>query len=185
MRGKRLPALLVFSDPARLPDLDGPAQAGPAGLGLVLRSFGDPLAAGRAARLSVIARARGHVLLIGADERLAARSGADGVHLPERMAGRARAIRARHPRWRITIAAHSPAAARRAAAMGADAVVLSSIFPSDSPSAGRPIGAHRLAALARGLHAPLYALGGVNPRTARALARSGAAGMAVVGAAKR
>jgi thiamine-phosphate pyrophosphorylase len=63
-----------------------------------------------------------------------------------------------------------------------DAIVLSPVFPSASPSAGRPIGVRRFAALVRAAGAPCYALGGVNERTVRALSASGAIGVAAVGA---
>lgn len=125
-----------------------------------------------------IARRRGVKLLIGADHRLAARVGADGVHLPERMAHRAAAIR--RLGWLVTAAAHSPGAARRALAAGADAAVVSAIFPSNSPSAGPPIGPLRMARIVRAVGGPLYGLGGINDKTARRLLRAGLVGLAGV-----
>jgi thiamine-phosphate pyrophosphorylase len=130
-------------------------------------------------RLKAIARAGGLKLLIGADARLAARIGADGVHLPERMAHRARPLR--RPGWLVTCAAHSLAAARRAGAAGCDAVVVSVALPSASPSAGRPMGPVRLALLARRAGVPVYGLGGVNNKTARRLKDAGLVGLAAVG----
>jgi len=59
-------------------------------------------------------------------------------------------------------------------------VVVSPVFPSRSPSAGRPLGPARLAALVRAGGAPAYALGGVDPRTARQLPKTGVAGIAAV-----
>ncbi|MDB5475670.1 MAG: thiE, partial [Phenylobacterium sp.] len=109
----------------------------------------------------------------------AARIGADGVHLPERLAGRARRIR--RPGWIVTCAAHSLAAARRAKAAGADAAVVSAVFASDSPSAGPPIGPVRLALLVRQAGLPVYGLGGINNKTARRLIGAGLVGLAAVG----
>lgn len=125
-----------------------------------------------------IARARGLTLLVGGDARLAAALAADGLHLPERLARRA--PRLRRPGWIVTCAAHSLMAARRAKAAGADAVVVSAIFPSASPSAGPAIGPVRLARLARQAGLPVYALGGVNNKTARRLLDAGLAGLAAV-----
>ena len=68
----------------------------------------------------------------------------------------------------------------RAARLGADAVVVSTIFESRSPSAGRPIGPVRLAALVRRIPAPVYALGGLNVKNARRLSATGVAGLAMV-----
>jgi thiamine-phosphate pyrophosphorylase len=176
--GKPLPALLFFTDPQRTPDIEGAARRLPPGSAIVYRAFGDPGAEDQARRLVSIARRRKLLLLIGADAGLAGRVGADGVHLPERAA---RAIsRLRRPGWLLTAAAHSPMAARRALASGADAVVVSAIFPSRSPSAGAPMGPLRLAALVRSAGGAVYALGGVNDKTARRLLPAGLVGLAAV-----
>lgn len=177
---KALPRLLFFTDPARTPDPAAIAATLPAGAGVVFRHFGAADAEAQARRLLAVARARRLVLLIGADAALAARIGAQGVHLPERMAGRAAALRRRG--WIVTVAAHSPAAVARAWLSGADAAVVSTVFPSNSPSAGAPIGPVRLARMARTARLPLYALGGLNDKTARRLKDAGLAGLAAVDA---
>jgi thiamine-phosphate pyrophosphorylase len=119
---------------------------------------------------------------VGADAHLAARIGAHGVHLPERAAGRARALKRRRPDWIVTAAAHTLRAARRAKAAGADAAVVSVVFASRSPSARAPIGPLRLALLARAAGLPVYALGGVNESTAKRLKDLPLAGLAAVDA---
>ena len=177
---KRLPRRLVFTDPQRTPNLEALARALPRGAALVYRSFGAPEAEAVATRLVALAHARGALVLIGADAALAARVGADGVHLPERLASRARAVRAGRRRWLVTAAAHSPAAVRRAKAAGADAAVVSAVFPSRSSSAGPPLGVLKLAGIVRSADLPVYALGGVNDRTAGCLVRLGVAGLAAV-----
>jgi thiamine-phosphate pyrophosphorylase len=104
---------------------------------------------------------------------------ADGVHLPERMAGQARQLRG----FRLlTIAAHSPRAVRRGLGLGADAVVLSPILASDSPSAGAPWGIVRAARLIRGAKGAVYGLGGIDGKSAGRVAATGVAGLAAVGA---
>jgi thiamine-phosphate pyrophosphorylase len=172
--------LLFFTDPARTPDIAAVMRRLPRGAGVVYRAFGDPQAVARGRRLAQIARRRGLVLLVGADAALAARIGADGVHLPERAATRAGAIRRARRGWIVTCAAHSAPAIVRARRAGADAVVVSPVFPSASPSAGRPLGPLRLTQIVTGAGLPVYALGGVNGETARRLIRSGVAGMAAV-----
>lgn len=171
-----LPGLLAFTDPARTPDVMALAESLRPGEALVYRSFGATDAEPVARALRRITRRRGVLLLIGADVRLARAVGADGVHLPERMAYRAPALRRARPRWLVTIAAHSPRAAR----VAADAAVVSAIFPSRSPSAGRPLGVLRLAQIARRTATPVYALGGINNKTARRLLPAGVVGIAVV-----
>ena len=144
----------------------------------MFRAFGAADAMAQGLRLKAIARSRGLVLLVGADAALARRLDADGLHLPERMAGQVR--RLRRPGWIVTCAAHSPAAVRRALASGADAAVVSAVFPSRSPSAGPPLGPVRMAAIARATGLPVYALGGVNNKTARRLKDAGLVGLAAV-----
>lgn len=175
-----LPPLLLFTDPARTPDPVAAAAALPPGAAVIYRAFGAADAPDLARALRRTTRARGVKLLIGADPALARAVGADGVHLPERLACRARALRLAHPAWLVTAAAHSLPAARRGLDLGAQAVVVSAIFPSRSPSAGPPLGPIRLAALARAAGGPVYALGGINTKNARRLLASGVVGLAAV-----
>ena len=153
------------------------ARSLPRGGALVYRHFGAAGAADVARRLRAITRARGVRLLIGQDWAMARRIGADGVHLPERLAHRAVALKRAHPGWIVTSAAHSLRAAR---ASRADAVVMSVALPSRSASAGHALGPIRLAQRLRAAGRPAYALGGVNKATARRLLASGAVGLAAV-----
>ncbi|HEY3947928.1 thiamine phosphate synthase [Phenylobacterium sp.] len=180
--GPALPSLLFFTDPARTPDPEAVATRLPRGAGVVFRAFGALDAEARGRRLAAIARRRGLVLLVGADAGLAARIGADGVHLPERAAHRARRLKAAHPHWLVTAAAHSPRAARRALAAGAEAVVVSTVFASRSASAGAPMGPIRLAILVGRAGGPVYGLGGVDNKKARLLKGTGLVGLAAVDA---
>ena len=182
MRGKPLPRLVFFIDPSRTPDPAAVMARLPRGAGVVYRAFGAADAVTEGRRLVRVARRRGLRLLAGADARLAARIGADGVHLPERAAAKARGLRLARPGWIVTCAAHSPAAIIRARRAGADAVFVSPVFESASPSAGRPLGALRFARMVRDAGLPVYALGGVNAKSARGLSRSGAVGLAAVDA---
>jgi thiamine-phosphate pyrophosphorylase len=179
---KALPALLFFTDPARTPDAEAIAGRLPPGAAVVFRAFGAADAPAQGARLKAIARRRRLILLVGADDRLAARLGADGLHLPERLAHRARRLKAAHPAWIVTAAAHSTAAARRALAAGADAVVVSTVFASRSASAGAPMGPIRLAILTWRAGGPVYGLGGIDNKKARLLKDTGLVGLAAVDA---
>jgi thiamine-phosphate pyrophosphorylase len=171
---------MFFTDPVRTLDPEAIARGLPRGAAVVFRAFGASDAAERGARLQAIARERGLILLIGQDAGLAAQVGADGVHLPERLAHRARRLKAAHPLWIVTAAAHSIPAARRALAAGADAVVVSTVFASRSASAGRPMGAMRLALLVRRVTGPVYGLGGIDNKKARLLKDTGLVGLAAV-----
>lgn len=174
-RGPALPPLFLVTDPARTPDPAALLERLPRGTGVIYRAFGAPEAETVARRLQAIARRRGLELLIGAGEPRLARA---GVHLPERLALEAR--RFRRPGRLVTAAAHGAAAIRRARLAGCDAVLVSAVFESRSPSADRPLGPARFSALVRAAGLPVYALGGVNHRTARRLLACGAAGLAAV-----
>lgn len=177
---KPLPRLLFVTDPQRTPDPEAIADQLPAGAGVIYRAFGAADALPRARRLRAIAARRGLILLIGANEALAAACEAHGVHLPEADVDSAAALRAAHPDWILTAAAHSLSAARKAAAAGCDAALVSVVFASNSLSAGPPMGAAAFTALVEAAPLPVYALGGVTLRTAVDLAGSGAQGFAMV-----
>jgi thiamine-phosphate pyrophosphorylase len=182
IRRKALPPMLFFSDPARTPRPELTLARLPRGSGFVFRAFGaaDALAVGR--RLARLARKRGVVFLVGAEAGLAVALRADGIHFPERLAHRKGAVGRLSPRFIVTAAAHGLVAARRARLSGVDAIVVSPVFQSTSPSAGAPIGPLRFAALVGAAGCPVYALGGVNEVSARGLMRSGAVGLASVSA---
>jgi thiamine-phosphate pyrophosphorylase len=175
--GVRLPPLILVTDPERTPDPVALAGRLPRGCGVIFRGFGRKGADQTARRLAAVARRRGLELLIGAD---ALRVAGAGVHLPERMAHRAAALKRARPGRLVTVAAHSEAALVRARRAGADAALLSTVFDSRSPSAGRPLGPARFAALVRQAGLPVYALGGVATKNAPRLLGSGAAGLAMV-----
>jgi thiamine-phosphate pyrophosphorylase len=180
---KPLPRLIFVTDPARTPDPAAIAVIAarlPAGSGVIYRAFGAPDAVDQARVLAAIARERGLLLLIGADAALAEAVGAGGVHLPERDLARAGGLKAAHPDWIVTGAAHSLEAARLAGEFHCDAVLASTVFASTSASAGPPMGADAFTALVAAAPLPVYALGGVNMKTARELVNSGAAGFAMV-----
>lgn len=169
VRSPVLPHLWLVTDPDRLPDPVGTALSLPRGSGIIYRSFGRPQALCEAQALADLAKRRGLTLLIGADEALARRVGADGVHLPERMMGKAKRVRAQHPNWIITTAAHSPRAIAKAARLELDAALISPVFASQSPSAGRPLGQTRLALWISNAKLPAIALGGIAHKNARLL----------------
>lgn len=147
---------------------------------MIYRTFGAPDAAAIARRLGQVARRKGLIFLVARDWRLAARVGADGVHLPEAWMGYAPRLRHSRPRWIVTAAAHGPRAIAAGSRRGVDALLVSAVFESHSPTAGRPIGPVRFEALVRASRAPVIALGGVNALTANRLRGSRAAGLAAV-----
>lgn len=143
----------------------------PAGWGVIYRHFGAEDREGVARRLLALCRRRKLVLLIGADAPLAARIGADGVHWPARLANEARKWRGRFKLQ--TLAYHSQDKFGQIATLPVKAVLVSTVFPSRSASAGAAMGAQRFRRLAPSLPFPAYALGGVNPDNGLCIADAG------------
>jgi thiamine-phosphate pyrophosphorylase len=177
---KTLPPLLFFTDPQRTPRPELVLARLPRGSGIVYRAFGAPDAVVAGRSLARLARRRGVVFIVGADAALAIALHADGVHWPERQAFRPGRNRRLGRRFLLTGAAHSLSAIMRARRAGLDALVVSPVFPSASPSAGHPLGAMRFTGLVRAATIPVYGLGGINAVSARRLSVSGAIGLAAV-----
>lgn len=175
-----LAPLLVLSDPQRLPDPVALATHLPKDCAIIYRHFGDPDAATIAARAAALCQARGLPFLLSYDAHLPLPPGA-GMHFPERLHSAITGWRKAMPNALCTAAAHSVAAARAALAAGVDAVLLSPVFASSSPSAGSALGAVRFAQMAAETEGPVYALGGITANNATLL-RGAASGLAVVSA---
>jgi len=179
--GRRLPPLILVTDEARLHDPCPAARALPRGSAVLFRHYGHPERAALARRLAVLCRRRGLKLIVAGDWRLAYAVGAHGVHLPEQLVPRRGRIRRRKRRWLVTAAAHGAAAIGCARRAGADAVLLSPVFPTRSHPGAPGLGVVRFAGLVHHGPLPVYALGGVNEKTARRLIGSGAIGIAAIG----
>jgi thiamine-phosphate pyrophosphorylase len=135
-------------------------------------------------------RDAGAALVINGHATLARDVGADGVHL----GGGGGSVEAARAQFRgcawVSVAAHSDDDVRRAVDAGADAVLVSPIFPTRTRSLGSSIqsiekttrgtNALRSARSLAGSRVAVYALGGVTVDTARACVAAGADGVAVI-----
>lgn len=179
--GAGLPAVILMTDWRRLPD-PTPVIAGlPPGAMVILRHHEATNRADMARRLLEVCRRAGVLLSIAGDARLAAALGADGLHLPEHALRAGRRI-VSDPRLLVTAAAHSAPALCRAARAGAEAALLSPVFATASHPDAPVLGGHRFARLVREAALPVYALGGIDARTAPRLRPTGAVGIAAIGA---
>ena len=176
--GRALPSAWFLTDPDRTKNLLAVIARLPRGWGVIYRHFGAGERFTVGAALARACRLRGLILLVSADPALAAAIGADGVHWPE---ARLRGVRKRSPHFIETTSAHSRAGLARAHALGLDAAILSTVFPSRSRSASRAMGPLRFRLIARDADLPVYALGGVNAHNA-AHAMAHAAGWAAIDA---
>ncbi|QZH75967.1 MAG: thiamine phosphate synthase [Erythrobacter sp.] len=121
---------------------------------------------GRLARyrqLARVARAEGHLVIL-ADSALTAREwGADGIY------GAPLALYPRRCDLLRVATAHDMSEIAQANRVGADAVMLSAAFPTNSHPGGKVLGPLRWHSLARQAQMPVIALGGMNSVTSRRL----------------
>ncbi len=109
-------------------------------------------------------------------------SGADGVHLPAQGFS-VRVVRRLAPAgFLIGVSTHTVEEAREADGEGADLLVFGPVFETTSKPGGNPLGLGALAEVVRRVRAPVFALGGVGPDELRAVAATGAAGVAGISA---
>lgn len=177
-----LPAVILISDEARLPDPCAAAQRLAAGSAVLVRHRDTDARRALVRTIAPICRARGLLLIVADDLALCEAIEANGLHLSQRRAASADALGLRR-RWRglLTCAAHDARALRRAALIGADAALLSPIFATASHPHGRPLGVARSLALIRSAALPVYALGGVSAASVGRLSAPNLVGVAGIG----
>jgi thiamine-phosphate pyrophosphorylase len=177
-----LPPLVFLTDDERVPEPLAAIRALPKGSLVILRARRDHRRRHLASGISRIAKERRLLWLIANDAPLACSMGADGIHLAEAQVRDAHRWRTLRPHWLITCAAHSRRACARAATCGADAVLLSPVFPTESHADSKAIGPMRIRFIAKRSPLPVYALGGVDETSARRLRDARLAGLAAIGA---
>ena len=116
-------------------------------------------------------------VLINADEALARRCGADGVHLPAAQLMQLK----QHPGTKIWAAScHDAAELAQAAALQADFVVLSPVLPTPTHPEAAGMGWEKFAVLVKNYPVPVYALGGMKPELLDTAMRHGAHGVSLL-----
>ena len=162
---KTLPRLWLISDARNDAGLERALARLPRGSGFIYRHYHlpDPDRFRRFRALRRVARARGHMVIL-ADSALTAREwGADGIY------GSPRSLCPRRAGLLHLATAHDLAELGLAARLGADAALLSPLFPTRSHPGGAVLGAVRFRLLARQAALPVIALGGMSAKRARAL----------------
>jgi len=140
-----------------------------------------PLRLEQAAALAEVCRGRA-LFVVNDDPALAARVGADGVHVGEDDAAIAIARAATGPDMLIGVSCYDDIErARRAVTEGADYVAFGSFHPSAIKPAARRAGVAQLAA-GRALGVPVVAIGGITAANAPPLFAAGASAVAVISA---
>jgi len=176
-----LSPLIFMTDPKRVTDVVAAAEMLPRRAAIIYRHFGSAHRFVDAETLRQVTFKRQQQFLIGDDPQLAIEVGADGVHFRRDANVSAPTLwRQRCPDWLISMAGIKMGNYAGDVSI-LDGLLLSSIFPSQSQSAGDPIGVETLKEKTRKLPVPVFALGGVNNKTAPKLIGSGAAGVAGIG----
>ncbi len=162
---KTLPAVWLISDARNDAGLEAALRRLPHGSGLIYRHYhlpdGARLARFRALRR--IARKRGHCVIL-ADSAVTAREwGADGIY------GGPRALWPRRRGLLHLATAHGARELALAARLGADAALLSPVFPTRSHPGAPVLGPVRFGLLARAAPLPVIALGGLDAKRAKTL----------------
>lgn len=163
--GINVPRLILMTDDDRLADPASIIPSLPAGSAVIVRSRSDSRREQCAHAISNLCRHHQITLLISYNAPPAKLIG-DGVHVPQE--GR--------KNWRqtdfcrlqpclVTTSAHDLAAAQRGTAWGADAILLSPIFATQSHPGAKSLGVWRGAAISRHLNIPTIALGGMDDVT--------------------
>ncbi|MEO0907150.1 MAG: thiamine phosphate synthase [Pseudomonadota bacterium] len=162
---KPLPALWLLSDQRNDAQLEASLRRLPRGSGFIYRHYhlDDPERWRRFHALRMIAKGCGHVVIL-ADSALTAREwGADGIY------GSARALYPRRADLLQLATAHNLAEIGLASRLGADAALLSPVYPTRSHPGARVLGPVRFRAIARQSPVRVIALGGMDGRGARRL----------------
>lgn len=130
-----------------------------------------------------LVREAGALLFVNDRVDVALALGAEGVHLgPDDLP--VASVRAAVPTgFFIGASADDPDVARRLARDGADYIGCGTVYAtSTKPDAGEVIGLHGLDRVARAVDVPVVGIGGITVERSAEVARTGASGVAVVGA---
>ncbi|GGC37661.1 hypothetical protein GCM10011371_26430 [Novosphingobium marinum] len=158
LKARALPRLWLLSDARNDAVLETALRGWSAPVAFVYRHY--HLAAGerreRFEALARIARMEGHLVVLASGAATALRWGADGYYAsPE-------SLRPRRTGLVAVATAHDLREIGRANRFGADAVMLSPVFPTRSHPGARTLGPLRFRLLARRARMPVIALGGMD-----------------------
>lgn len=158
-----LPDVWVISDRRNESRLEAALRSHSRPVALVFRHYhlGEDARRNKYNRLARIARSFGHLVVLAADAPQAQRWGADGYYAPPRK------LRPKRSGLIVIGTAHTMREIADASRSGADAVMLSPVFPTRSHPGGKTLGTVRFRLLARYARVPVIALGGMSRQRSR------------------
>ena len=162
---KSLPGLWLLSDERNDAELERALRRLPRGSGFIYRHYHlpDPDRYHRFYALRRIAKSRGHLVILADSALTASDWGADGVY------GAPLALWPRRAGLLQLATAHNLQEIAAAKRKGADAILLSPVFPTRSHPGGTVLGPVRFRLLAQHSRVPVIALGGMSAVHARSL----------------
>jgi thiamine-phosphate pyrophosphorylase len=172
--------LILMTDDGIDTDWVASARELPAGSAVIVRHRNARHRERLVRELIAICRPQRIRVIVADDVKLAVRTGADGVHLPERRMAQAGGVRAVRCRWIITTSAHGRAGLARARRLPIDAVLVSPFMPTRSHPGAPGLGAVGLAALVCDCRMPAFALGGIDANNVVRLTPTGVRGIALI-----
>ncbi len=164
-RNQSLPDIWLISDERNDAVLESALRRLPRGSGFIYRHYhlDDPERWQQFRTLRRVARACDHTVILADSALTATEWGADGVY------GAPRSLCPRRREMLHLATAHDLAEIGLANRLGADAVLLSPVFPTNSHPGGEVLGRTRFRLLAERSQVPVIALGGMTANYARAL----------------
>ncbi|RJY09394.1 thiamine phosphate synthase [Aurantiacibacter aquimixticola] len=166
-QGHPLPDLWLLSDERNAHRLHIALRSFPVPVGFVYRHYHLPPAERFAEyrRLARIARAEGHLVILSDSAMTAREWGADGIY------GAPLSLYPRRADLLRIATAHDMREIAQATRIGADAVMLSPVFPTRSHPGAKTLGPQRFLHMAKHAQMPVIALGGMTARRERRLRR--------------
>lgn len=165
MQNSTLPLVWLISDARNDAGLEEALARLPRGSGFIYRHYHlpDPQRWERFRELRHLAKARGHKVILSDSAMTAKEWGADGIY------GSPRSLWPRRDGLLHLATAHDMVELGLANRLGADAVLLSPVFATNSHPGGAVLGPARFRSLAKHSRAPVIALGGMTKRRADSL----------------
>ena len=165
MRNSTLPLVWLISDERNDAGLEAALKRLPRGSGFIYRHYhlGDPERWERFRKLRHVAKAHGHTVILSDSAITAKEWGADGIY------GSPRSLWPRREGLLHLATAHNLNELGLANRLGADAVLLSPVFATNSHPGGATLGPARFRLLSQHSAAPVIALGGMTSERARIL----------------
>ena len=146
------------------------------------KNLGDAAILAEALEIAALCRNYGVPFILNDNVTLAARCGADGVHLGQEDMDPAEARRILGPDKIIGVSAHNVAEAKAAEAAGADYLGCGAMFATTTKTNTTTLPKETLKAICASVSIPVVAIGGIHKENLLTLAHCGEQGVALVSA---